>query len=151
MSCKYFYSEYLLNWYVVKYKYEYKYFENILILILSFKQVQTYLESLLTHAENDSTLAYLRSLTAVYTATTELVDDLKSLDMKQKKNVTPSKIAEEGSRKNNTIAELLDQCIEDLFVPYTEGDRYIEKEKKSLNELYSSLLLQFNAYHVSEK
>jgi hypothetical protein len=69
--------------------------------------------------------------------------------MKQKGNVIPSKIAEESSRKNNTVAELLDQCIEDLFVPYTEGDRYIEKEKKSLDELYSSLLLQFNAYHVS--
>jgi hypothetical protein len=80
----------------------------------------------------------------------ELVGDLKSLDMRQKGNATPSEIAEAGSRKSNTIAELLDQCIEDLFVPYTEGDRYIEKEKKSLNELYSSLLLQFNAYHVSE-
>ncbi|RIA92225.1 exocyst complex component Sec10-like protein [Glomus cerebriforme] len=112
--------------------------------------VQTYLESLLTHAENDSTLAYLRSLAATYTATTELVNDLKGLDMRQKGNSTPSKIIEEGSRKSNTVAELLDQCIEDLFVPYTEGDRYIEKEKKSLNELYSSLLLQFNAYHIQQ-
>lgn len=93
----------------------------------------------------------MRSLASVYTATTELVDDLKGLDMRQKRNVAPSKMVEEGSRKSNTIAELLDQCIEDLFVPYTEGDRYIEKEKKSLSELYSSLLLQFNAYHVSEK
>src|ERR1051325_2351006 len=123
---------------------------NISYLTLFFKQVQTYLESLLTHAENDSTLAYLRSLAAVYTATLELVGDLKSVDMRQKGNATPSEIAEAGSRKSNTIAELLDQCIEDLFVPYTEGDRYIEKEKKSLSELYSSLLLQFNAYHVSE-
>ncbi|CAB4489655.1 exocyst complex component Sec10 [Rhizophagus irregularis] len=113
--------------------------------------VQTYIESLLTHAENDSTLAYLRSLASVYTATTELVDDLKGLDMRQKRNVAPSKMVEEGSRKSNTIAELLDQCIEDLFVPYTEGDRYIEKEKKSLSELYSSLLLQFNAYHIQQQ
>ncbi|GET01528.1 exocyst complex component Sec10 [Rhizophagus clarus] len=112
--------------------------------------VQTYIESLLTHAENDSTLAYLRSLTSVYTVTKDLVDDLKSLDMRQKRNVTSSQTAEEGSRKSNTIAELLDQCIEDLFIPYTEGDRYIEKEKKSLSELYSSLLLQFNAYHIQQ-
>jgi len=81
----------------------------------------------------------------------ELIDDLKRLIIGQKGHSTPSEIAEVGSRKSNTIAELLDQCIEDLFVPYTEGDRYIEKEKKSLNELYSSLLLQFNAYHVSER
>ncbi|CAG8436215.1 7102_t:CDS:10 [Funneliformis caledonium] len=113
--------------------------------------IQTYLESLLTHAENDSTLAYLRSLAAVRTATIELVEDMKSLDMRQKgdSNIIPSDVVEEGSRKSNTVAELLDQCIEDLFVPYTEGDRYIEKEKKSLSELYSSLLLQFNAYHVA--
>jgi len=106
----------------------------------------------LTYAESDSTLAYLRSLAAVRVSTMKLVDDLKSLDMRQRgvSNATPSEIAEEGTRKSNTVAELLDQCIEDLFVPYTEGDRYIEKEKKSLNELYSSLLLQFNAYHVGE-
>ncbi|CAG8462715.1 6134_t:CDS:10 [Diversispora eburnea] len=115
--------------------------------------IQAYLESLLMHAENNSTLAYLRSLAAVRAATKELVKDLKTLDMRQKgsSDLNPSDTNEESSHKNNTIVEVLEQCIEDLFIPYTEGDRYIEKEKKSLGELFSSLLLQFTAYHAQQK
>lgn len=105
------------------------------------------------HAENNSTLAYLRSLAAVHAATKELVKDLKTIDMRQKgtSGLKPSETSDESSHKNSNIVEVLEQCIEDLFVPYTEGDRYIEKEKKSLGELYSSLLLQFAAYHVLYK
>ncbi|CAG8657677.1 3453_t:CDS:10, partial [Dentiscutata heterogama] len=115
--------------------------------------IQTYLESLLSHAESNSTLAYLRSLVAAHTATKELVEDLKGLDMRQKGLSDTSYLdANDASQQNSgTIAEILEQCIRDLFVPYTEGDRYIEKEKKSLGELYSSLLLQFTAYHTQQK
>ncbi|CAG8563783.1 5213_t:CDS:10, partial [Cetraspora pellucida] len=112
----------------------------------------TYLESLLLHAENNSTLAYLRCLVAAHIATKELVEDLKGLDMRQKGLSSTSYLdANEASYNSGTIAEILEQCIQDLFVPYTEGDRYIEKEKKSLGELYSSLLLQFTAYHTQQK
>ncbi|CAG8792379.1 12066_t:CDS:2, partial [Racocetra fulgida] len=112
----------------------------------------TYLESLLMHAENNSTLAYLRCLVAANIATKELVEDLKGLDMRQKGLSNTSYLdANEASHNSGTIAEILEQCIRDLFVPYTEGDRYIEKEKKSLGELYSSLLLQFTAYHTQQK
>jgi len=58
---------------------------------------------------------------------------------------------EVSQSKADTLVDVLNQCMMDLFVPYTEGDRYLEKEKKSLLELYSSLLLQFSAYHVSLK
>ncbi|RIB24859.1 exocyst complex protein [Gigaspora rosea] len=114
--------------------------------------IQTYLESLLSHAESNSTLAYLRSLVAAHTATKELVEDLKGLDMRQKGlSDTSYSDANDESQNSGTIAEILEQCIRDLFVPYTEGDRYIEKEKKSLGELYSSLLLQFTAYYTQQK
>ncbi|KAG9289444.1 hypothetical protein G9A89_008005 [Geosiphon pyriformis] len=115
--------------------------------------IQSYLEALLFQAEKVSTLAYLRTLSSVHAATTELVEDLKRLDMRQKKsNGAPQDSNEDiGPSKTNTVVEVLNQCMVDLFVPYTEGDRYIEKEKKSLNELYSSLLLQFNAYHNQRK
>ncbi|CAG8625343.1 11133_t:CDS:10, partial [Racocetra persica] len=114
--------------------------------------IQTYLESLLLHAENNSTLAYLRCLVAAHIATKELVEDLKGLDMRQKGLSNTSYLdANEASHNSGTIAEILEQCIRDLFVPYTEGDRYIEKEKKSLGELYSSLLLQFTAYYTQQK
>ncbi|CAG8562226.1 11518_t:CDS:10, partial [Ambispora gerdemannii] len=117
--------------------------------------IQSHLEALLQQSEQDSTLAYLRTLSSVHAVTVDLVEDLKHLDMRQRKSSSDmlQNNNEEGvgPSKINTIVEVLNQCMVDLFVPYTEADRYIEKEKKSLNELYSSLLLQFNAYHIQRK
>jgi len=47
------------------------------------------------------------------------------------------------------ISATLDQNLDDLFVPYLENSRYIEREVKSLQELYSSLLYKYNGFHVS--
>ena len=44
---------------------------------------------------------------------------------------------------------MLETAMEELFVPYLEGSRYIERESKSLTELYASFLTTFNRYHVS--
>lgn len=43
---------------------------------------------------------------------------------------------------------MLDQAMEELFVPYMEGNRYLEKEGKSLTELYAGKLLRFTNWHV---
>lgn len=39
--------------------------------------------------------------------------------------------------------------MEELFVPYTEGQRYLERESKNLTELYSVYLSAFARYHVN--
>lgn len=39
--------------------------------------------------------------------------------------------------------------MEELFVPYTEGQRYLERESKTLADLYSGYLSVFARYHVS--
>ena len=44
---------------------------------------------------------------------------------------------------------MLDHAMEELFVPYMEGNRYLEKEGKSLTELYAGKLLRFTNWHVS--
>ena len=38
--------------------------------------------------------------------------------------------------------------MEELFVTYTEGQRYIEREIKNLTELYAGYLSGFTRYHV---
>ena len=48
-----------------------------------------------------------------------------------------------------SITTLLETALEELFVPYTEGQRYIEKESKSLGDLYAGHLAAFTRYHVS--
>lgn len=43
---------------------------------------------------------------------------------------------------------MLDSAMEELFVPYTEGQRYMERELKNLGELYSLNLYGFAKWHV---
>src|SRR5947207_2198128 len=92
----------------------------------------------LNKANTISSLAFLRSLQAARSYINALVDDLKVHGLTEH----PDPIS---SQSNIT----LDQQLDDLFVPYLVGSSYIDREKKSLEELYSSLLFKFNLYHVS--
>ncbi|EOD44601.1 putative exocyst complex component sec10 protein [Neofusicoccum parvum UCRNP2] len=49
------------------------------------------------------------------------------------------------------VAAMLDQQLEDLFIPYLLGSSYIEREKKNLEELYSSLLFKFTVYQSKRR
>ena len=45
------------------------------------------------------------------------------------------------------VSLILDMALEELFAPYM--DKYIEKEQKSLTELYAAYLAKFTRWHVS--
>jgi hypothetical protein len=49
------------------------------------------------------------------------------------------------------IVAFLDQQMEELFTNYLMERAYIDREKKSLEELYSSLLFKYTLYHVSSQ
>lgn len=89
-------------------------------------------------AEQNSSLSYLRLLQSSRSALSNLVDDLKNINYK----------GIQGVESLSSIAATLDQNFDDLFVPYLEKSRYIEREVKSLQELYSSLLYKYNGFHV---
>lgn len=117
------------------------YYDEVLIKFLQrvFQQsIQQRLEMVLDKANELSSLAFLRSLQAARSYIAALVDDLKSHGL-----------TEHPEPVTSQIAATLDQQLEDLFVPYFVGSSYIEREKKNLEELYSSLLLKFTIYHVS--
>ena len=100
-------------------------------------QIQQRLELVLNKASSISSLAYLRSLQANRSYIGNLVEDLKAHGLTD--NPEPA---------STETAAMLDQQLEDLFVPYLMGSTYIEREKRNLDELYSSLLLKFTIYHV---
>ena len=102
------------------------------------QSIQQRLEMVLEKANAVSSLAFLRSLQGARSCLGSLIDDLKAHGLTEH----PDPIAPQ-------IAITLDQQFEDLFVPYFVGSSYIEREKRSLEELYSSLLFKFTIFHVS--
>ncbi|KAH8689194.1 exocyst complex component Sec10-like protein [Talaromyces proteolyticus] len=104
------------------------------------QSIQQRLEMVLEKASEVSSLAFLRSLQSSRGYLNTLVDDLKAHGLTE----APDSIASQ-------TAILLDQQLEDLFVPYFVGSSYIERERKNLEELYASLLFKFTAFHSRRK
>ncbi|KAG9317495.1 exocyst complex component Sec10-like protein [Chiua virens] len=98
---------------------------------------------------------------AHHVETSALVDDLKKHELP---SLTPSRsssleAAEFCQSLNNTpsaahgatattVSAMLETAMEELFMPYTEGQKYIDRESKSLTELYANLLSNFTQYHM---
>lgn len=121
-------------------KLAFSYYEIVLARFLQriFQQsIQQRLEMVLAKASAISTLAFLRSLQAARSYICALVDDLKAHGLTEH----PEALA-------SSTALVLDQQFDDLFVPYFVVSSYIEREKRNLEELYSSLLFKFTVLHV---
>lgn len=119
------------------------YYEEVLGRFLQrvFQQsIQQRLEMVLDKASSVSSLAFLRSLQSSRNYISTLVDDLKAHGL-----------TEHPEAISSQTAIILDQQLEDLFVPYFVGSSYIEREKKNLEELYTSLLFKFTAFHSRRK
>jgi len=123
-------------------------------------QIQQHLEQLLNRISPSSDLAFLRILQLVHHQTSTLVEDLKAYelptfvprspadsDINKTFNVSLPAVGH-SSVISASITTLLETALEELFVPYTEGQRYIEKEGKSLGDLYAGHLTIFTRYHV---
>lgn len=119
------------------------YYDEVLSRFLQrvFQQsIQQRLEMVLEKASSVSSLSFLRSLQSSRGYLNSLVDDLKAHGLTE----APDPISSQ-------TALLLDQQMEELFVPYFVGSSYIEREKRNLEELYTSLLFKFTAFHSRRK
>ena len=119
------------------------YYETVLIKFIQrvFQQsIQQRLEKVLDKAETVSTLAFLRSLHSSRSYISSLIEDLKTHGL-----------TEHPEPCSAQIAQTLEQQMDELFIPYLVGSSYIEREKKSLEEVYSSLLFKFTMYHSRRK
>ncbi|KAM0792876.1 hypothetical protein ACM66B_002639 [Microbotryomycetes sp. NB124-2] len=136
--------------------------------------IQAYIETLIQTASSSSSLAYLRILHVARSSTTALVEDLKGHEFfrnasalaSSSNSITspvgaafsssmtdPNAPANQSAGLATTsggvtaVSTMLDQVIEELFVPYMEGTRYLDRESKSLTELYAGKLLRFTNWH----
>jgi hypothetical protein len=119
------------------------YYEVVLIKFIQriFQQsIQQRLEMVLEKADTISSLAFLRSLHASRSYINNLIEDLKAHGL-----------TEHPEQASAQTALSLDQQLDELFVPYLIGNSYIDRERKSLEELYSSLLFKFTIYHSRRK
>ena len=106
-----------------------------------------------------SDLAYLRILQLVHLQLSALVEDLKVYELPHVSPRTPLEATEfrrtlTGSANVtpmnvNAISAMLETSMAELFVPYTEGQRYLERECKNVAFLYADVLADFTRYHVS--
>lgn len=119
------------------------YYEVVLTKFLQriFQQsIQQRLEMVLEKADTISSLAFLRSLSASRAYINSLVEDLKTHGL-----------TEHPDNCTAQTALILDQQMDELFVPYIVGSSYIERERRSLEELYSSLLFKYTIFHSRRK
>ena len=101
------------------------------------QSIQQRLEMILQTTVTLSTLAYLRTLQAARVCIGQLVDELKAHGL-----------TEHPSPLSSTTTIVIDQNLEELFLPYLGGSSYIDREKASLDQLYAGVLLKFNLFHV---
>lgn len=93
--------------------------------------------------------------------TSALVEDLKSFDLAATSSVSRSinlsaasmlDALESREGRGTAIAlpisVMLENATEEIFVRYTEGARYIDKERSGLLEQYNTYLGRFIKYHV---
>ncbi|WVW78603.1 hypothetical protein I302_100562 [Kwoniella bestiolae CBS 10118] len=107
--------------------------------------IQQHLESLLSRAATISTLAVLRILHLTHSICAALVDDLKTYDLTL--GSSSSGPTKSSTSTGGPLATMLDHALEEMFVPWLEGTRYLESESKNLVELYAGLLSRFTRYH----
>ncbi|KAK3691641.1 Exocyst complex component 5 [Vermiconidia calcicola] len=115
------------------------YYEEVLARFTQrvFQQsLQQRLELVLNKADDISSLAFLRSLQASRSYIATLIEDLKAHGL-----------TEHPEPASSMIAAVLDQQLDELFVPYFTGSSYIEREKRNLGELFEGLLFKFTMYH----
>ncbi|CCM05558.1 uncharacterized protein FIBRA_07785 [Fibroporia radiculosa] len=123
------------------------------------QSIQQYMEQLVNRGASISDLAFLRILQLVHQQTSMLVEDLKAYEVASVMPRSPSDMGDLNLTLNAaptsavtttaaTVSTMLETSMEELFVPYTEGQRYLERESRSLGELYAAHLAAFTRYHV---
>jgi len=130
-------------------------------IVSDYFQIQQYMEQLLNKGSSLSDLAYLRTLQLVHNLTSILVEDLKAhelpsmtpskspLEVAEFRRVLSASLTVSGPSSTSVVSAMLENAMAELFVPYIEGQKYVDRESKSLGELYAGLLANFTRYHAS--
>lgn len=109
-------------------------------------------------------LGFLRILQMVRSMSLNLISDIKIYDGRSNEGGPSAAISSpsllgglseshgDGSshvHSGSSLSIMLESAVEDIFLPYMEGAKYLERESKNLTELYASYLAAFHASHRS--
>jgi exocyst complex component 5 len=103
-------------------------------------------------------LSFLRTLQLARTCTIGLVNDLKAYDTAAGTSEARAVLGRASTEPQSagasvgvstSLSHMLDNTLEELFVPYMEGALYIDREIRNLIDLYTTHLAKFTAVHVS--
>lgn len=99
-------------------------------------------------AQGQSELRQLRVLATSHRGILNCVAQIKKFDedVIQKSEDMNSESAPVSS--SATVSVTMDRCLEDLFAPYTEKDKYFKQESKVLELAFEDLLAKFHEYQV---
>src|SRR5690606_29829577 len=50
-----------------------------------------------------------------------------------------------------TLSACVDRCMEDMFAPYIENARYINRERQALAKAFTDMLAPFTEYHAERR
>ncbi|BEI80543.1 hypothetical protein CcaverHIS002_0110720 [Cutaneotrichosporon cavernicola] len=110
----------------------------------TFAQViQHHIETLVNRASGITTLAFLRVLHLTHAMCVSLVEDLKGYDGVL--GVGPAKLTDAGT---GPLAAMLEQALDEIYVPWLEGSRYLDSERaRTSSSCTGGLLSRFTRYH----
>lgn len=118
--------------------------------------------SAVSASSSTSDLSFLRILQMARSMALGLISDLKVYDFRgpgggpSKGEASPSlgilnavtdPTEVHHSHSGYPLLHMLESAVEEIFVPYMEGIKYLERETKSLTELYGAHLAKFTNYH----
>ncbi|KAJ1981881.1 Exocyst complex component 5 [Dimargaris xerosporica] len=138
------------------------------------QSIQNYLENLLQLAEKDSQLAYLRILAMFHLCAGQLVAQLKQFDQdvimpflaSDDASNGPAATSHGGNRMPTmalsatmllgtqsaaSFSVTLGRCMDDLFVPYIENERYVDVETRFLMAAFQTTVAKFLGYTAQRR
>lgn len=104
------------------------------------QSLQQRLEMVLEKTATLSPLAFLRTLQAARASVITLAEDLKAHGL-----------TEHPGPLSSSTTMVVDQNVDELFVPYLQDRGYMEREKENLEQLFGGLLLKFSIFNEQRK
>lgn len=104
------------------------------------QSLQQRLEIVLDETAAICPLAFLRTLQASRASVITLAEDLKAHGL-----------TEHPGPLSSSTTMVVDQNVDELFVPYLQDRGYMEKEKENLEQLFNWLLFKFTVFHDQRK
>ncbi|RKP09744.1 exocyst complex protein [Thamnocephalis sphaerospora] len=128
--------------------------------------IQNYMVKLLNRAEAVSGLAFLRFLASSHARAVASVKAIRRFDDRVVRPSIKGSAEQDGEgaslngglkpaaakdTASATLSACVDRCMEDLFAPYIENGRYLNRERQALSDVFARILKPFVEYQAERR